>query len=714
MDSQGNLYGTTYSGGNTSNCPVTTGCGTVFELVYGSGAYSEQILYTFSPTSTQHGLSVGDSALPEGGLVMDSQGNLYGTTFTGGANGYGTVFELVNNSGTWSEQILYSFDGTDGSEPRGGLIMDGSGNLYGTTAIGGANGHGAVFEMVKNSGAWSEQTLYAFSGGTDGDEPAAALTMDSNGVLFGTTYYGGGGSCFSGILARGCGTVFELVNNSGAWSEQILYRFDGPHGQFPLGGLIVDPQGNLWGTTSGGGSGTSGTVFELVPNSGTYLLNIVYDFATSGDGSNPEAGLLMDSQGNLYGTTADGGSATNSQGTIFELVQSSGYTYKLLHEFASGGVGATNPFAPLVQNASGVMFGTTYSGGTDNVGTVYQLAVAPVRTVATSTSLTYAPNPPVAGATVQFTALVTAPSLPGLVVDGGFVTFYSGTTLLGTLPVSSSVASLPVDAETQEIIGDGTVTAQYAPGSFKGGISDSIFTGSSGEISVDLAEPGVATTTGSNTFNGSQTVNGTVYATGFTGNGAGLTNVTAVGLNCLGCVGNSQLGISYAGSASQGGPATSALTAATALDALSFGGEPLAAFPTLAAANTFTAAQSMPDLTVTGSAHTGPITIGGGTAVAELVSTTFALLLPAIDREHCATQTTGAVAGFTPGTSDTIALGIPGSMLSMGASGVFLMYEAWETSASPSPTITIQVCNVSKTKYRGGNSGAIRVDIVKH
>jgi uncharacterized repeat protein (TIGR03803 family) len=203
-----------------------------------------------------------DGATPIAGLISDPSGNLYGTTQINGAGGAGTVFELVNSSGNYTEKTLYSFTGgSDGGYPfAAGLISDSSGNLYGTTSGGGTSGNGTVFELVNSSGNYTEKVLYSFAGGSDGANPVAGLIADAPGNLYGTTLFGG---------AAGNGTVFELVNSSGNYTEKVLHSFSGSSfsggsdGGQPQDGLIADASGNLYGTTSVGGAGFVGTVFKI-------------------------------------------------------------------------------------------------------------------------------------------------------------------------------------------------------------------------------------------------------------------------------------------------------------------------------------------------------------------------------------------------------------------------------------------------------------------
>lgn len=273
LDAAGNIYGTTIAGGNGSylNCNY---CGTVFKLApTASGRYTESVIYNFQGGN--------DGSFPTAGLILDSAGNLYGTTSEGGFfdsdQGFGVVFKLSPNSnGTWTESVLYTFNGTtDGSDPRGSLVFDAAGNLYGTTAVGGTGncnyGCGVVFKSTPtSSGPWNESVLYSFLANGDGAFPLSDLTFDAAGNLYGTA--SGGGASPNIFCPEGCGTVFKLTPSSGTWNETVLYNFQGPtaDGATPYAGIIFDPAGNIYGTTSGGGiNGESylngGTVFKLTP-----------------------------------------------------------------------------------------------------------------------------------------------------------------------------------------------------------------------------------------------------------------------------------------------------------------------------------------------------------------------------------------------------------------------------------------------------------------
>jgi uncharacterized repeat protein (TIGR03803 family) len=264
-----------------------------------------------------------DGASPHAGLISDQSGALYGTTAGGGANGHGTVFKLTPPSvsgGAWTEPVLYSFTGDANPSV---LIFDASGALYGMTLYGGASSGGTVFQLRPPStpgGNWTETLLYSFSGGSDGARPEAGLILDATGALYGTTLYGG---------VYNIGTVYKLTPPTvagGLWTETVLYRFGSTvgDGAFPLSSLLFDASGALYGTTGaiavgGGGGSGNGTVFKLLPptaTSGKWTETVLHNFS-GGDGAQPEAGLIADASGALYGTTNTGGSA--SQGTVFQL-----------------------------------------------------------------------------------------------------------------------------------------------------------------------------------------------------------------------------------------------------------------------------------------------------------------------------------------------------------------------------------------------------------
>jgi uncharacterized repeat protein (TIGR03803 family) len=296
FDGAGNLYGTTYQGGNSCSC------GTVFELSPTNGYWKERVIYSFVRGS--------DGANPKGGLVFDSAGDLYGATAEGGGNAdAGTIFELTPNNGNWTETVLYSFANPDkdGRSPTSTLIFDGSGNLYGTTSSGGAGTHGNVFELSPGSGGWTEKVLQNFWTGS----PYAGLVFDNAGNLYGTTLNGGG---------YGFGVVFELTLSNGSWTNKLIHQFtNGVDGGSPSDRLLF-AGGNLYGTTSGGGVAKNGVVFELKPAlSGKWTETVLHAFTGLWDGGNPTAGVIHDVAGNLYGTTIFGGHP--GQGVVFEITQ---------------------------------------------------------------------------------------------------------------------------------------------------------------------------------------------------------------------------------------------------------------------------------------------------------------------------------------------------------------------------------------------------------
>jgi uncharacterized repeat protein (TIGR03803 family) len=332
MDQSGNLYGITTAGGPEN-------LGTIYELP--KGGRSIITLATFDGTG---------AANPVGGLILDQSGNLYGVTQLGGSINNGTIFELAQGSNTIT--TLASFTGANGLVPNGALVMDQSGNLYGTADVGGADGDGVVYELAKGS---NTITPLASFNGPNGIEPDGALILDSSGNLYGTASLGG---------ASQDGTIFELVKGSGTITT--LASFNGTNGQLPVAGLVMDQNGNLYGTTAEGGAHGVGTVFELLRGSDTIKLLASFD---GKNGAFPVASLIVDSNGNLYGTTAEGGD--QQQGTVFALAKNS-HKIKVLTEF--NGSDGSNPTGPLILSDSGHLYGTTSLGGVSDDGTVFRLA----------------------------------------------------------------------------------------------------------------------------------------------------------------------------------------------------------------------------------------------------------------------------------------------------------------------------------------------------
>lgn len=321
--------------------------------------------------------TVHDGILPQGGLIFDAAGNLYGTTSGGGEHKGGTVFELSPATGEgWSEYVLHNFGaGTDGSEPNAGLIMDAAGNLYGTTTLGGAHGDGAAFELTPVTGeGWTEKMLHSFSGTTDGSQPWAELIFDAAGNLYGTTVYGG---AYSG------GTVFELTPQaSGQWAGKVLHSFgevnaNGVSTYEPYGGVVFDTAGNLYGTTYYGGGNGGGIVYELTPSTGGAWKELPLHNLGGSNGSNPLAGVTFDTAGNLYGTTLNGGDehgdcSSTGCGVLYELTPVTGgeWTESVLvvFDYSDGG----HPTGTLIFDAAGNIYGTTTAGGSGVFGTVWE------------------------------------------------------------------------------------------------------------------------------------------------------------------------------------------------------------------------------------------------------------------------------------------------------------------------------------------------------
>jgi len=372
-DAAGNLYGTTYYGGGHAS-------GALFKV---DSAGNQTVLYKFcSVTDSTTGYCT-DGLYPLAGVIQDSQGNLYGTTTKGGKYNAGTIFEWQKSTG--AEIVLYSFGSFvgDGANPYASLIQDAAtGNLYGTTYNGGAKNAGTIFEFKANS-TGPDIVLYSFCSASlcsDGLNPYAGVIRDAAGNLYGTTLYGG---------QWGDGTVFQLNSNG---SEKVLYSFcsvanfpGGPlcfDGKYPYGNLVQDASGNLYGTTYFGGDAATaynvgGTVFKLDSNNTETVLHsfcsVLNAASVCTDGALPVAGLVQDSTGNLYGTTSFGGG--NNEGTVFKWDKSTGEE-AVLYNFCSDLSGeictdGKNPLGGLVNGTSGNVYGTTYAGGTYDAGTVF-------------------------------------------------------------------------------------------------------------------------------------------------------------------------------------------------------------------------------------------------------------------------------------------------------------------------------------------------------
>ncbi|HLW69023.1 MAG TPA: choice-of-anchor tandem repeat GloVer-containing protein [Candidatus Binataceae bacterium] len=379
VDKSGNLYGTTPGPG-----------GSVFSLTPPAVAgdpWGVTIIHEFPSSGSD------DGSNPVASLLA-GRGALFGTTQDGGASNLGTVFEVTppaTAGGSWGESVLYSFTGgSDGSQPVASLIADSSGILYGTAQLGGASGLGTVFSLKppSSAGPWTESVLHSFTGGSDGSQPVAGLVADRSGTLYGTTQFGG---------ASNSGTVFALTPppiSGGAWSESVLYAFTGINdGGEPLAGLLLAPNGALYGTTLEGGQRFQafcssnkgcGVVFKLTPPTtpgGLWTESVLHRFlgedVGSSDGSSPAGSLLAGPAGTLYGTTLSGGGSSFGEGTVFKLTPPTTpgglWTVSVKHAFFNNTGDGVLPASGLVFS-NHELFGTTESGGESGLqGTVFEV-----------------------------------------------------------------------------------------------------------------------------------------------------------------------------------------------------------------------------------------------------------------------------------------------------------------------------------------------------
>jgi uncharacterized repeat protein (TIGR03803 family) len=362
FDSSGNLYGVAPEGGASN-------AGSVFELTKSGSTWTEKTLHSFNGAA--------GGGTPLGTLIFDSSGHLFGTTKLGGSHNVGVAYELTkSSSGTWTETVLHNFGvSKDGQYPTGKLVLDSLGNLYGTTEGGGAHGNGqenvggTAYKLSKSGSTWSETVIHSFGGGTDGISPRCNLVFDTSGNLYGTALLGG---------SHSSGIVFELTPQSGGgWKEKIIYNFAGgaSDGSQPSAGLVFDTAGNLYGTTIGSPNG-GGTVYKLAPSGGTWTESVLFNFTHAFyDPSFPYSNLILDSSGNLYGATLQGiGSCcTGFNGTVFELELISGTWNEISLYSFDGTHGAEPGGGSLIFDSAGNLYGATQAGGANKVGVVFEI-----------------------------------------------------------------------------------------------------------------------------------------------------------------------------------------------------------------------------------------------------------------------------------------------------------------------------------------------------
>jgi uncharacterized repeat protein (TIGR03803 family) len=342
VDGKRRFIGTAFAGG-------ANGDGTVFKLTHDTSGWNVKPIYNFTDQDGEPGWGVtlangsfytnalyagvmggpcgsalqitkgqgvlmrtyvkDEDGCPTGNLVLDSSGNVYGVTQDGGANGWGSIFELSFAGGSWTETILYSFQGgSDGGAPYSGLIFDGAGNLYGTATAKGAGGNGTVFELSHKKSGWTYTVLYSFTGGNDGGQPTAGLIFDTGGNLYGAAESWG---------AKGGGTVFELSPSHGSWTFSVLASLTGGGG--PVAALTMDSAGKLYGTNFFDGAYGYGSVFRLTPTVSGWKYKDLHDFTSGSDGGYPGGGVALDTRGNLYGTAVLGGA--DNMGVIYEITR---------------------------------------------------------------------------------------------------------------------------------------------------------------------------------------------------------------------------------------------------------------------------------------------------------------------------------------------------------------------------------------------------------
>lgn len=363
IDVSGNLYGTAFGGGTQND-------GAIFSLDNNDGSWLLTTMYSFKEGN--------DGAGPIGALVIGPDGALYGSTSAGGGGpclsesgyrGCGTVYSLRPPARApatvlynWNSTILHRFSQTDGSDPQGPLTFDSSGNIYGTTVGGGDADWGVIYKLVPSGGGWTQNIVYQPQGNGDGASPMGGVVLDQSGNLYGI---------FSQNGPNNYGAVYELSPSGSGWRESTVhsFTFQGNNGAGPQGGLIFDNSGNLYGTTVHDQNG-GGTVLELAKSGGSWSYDFVYGLS-GGIDLGPYDKLTMDADGNLYGTSyADG---EYGYGNVFKLTRSGGgWNYTSLHDF-TGGTDGANPICQLVFDSSGNLYGTTTNGGSDHKGVVFEI-----------------------------------------------------------------------------------------------------------------------------------------------------------------------------------------------------------------------------------------------------------------------------------------------------------------------------------------------------
>lgn len=359
IDGAGNLYGTSVQGGQYTS-------GTVFRLSPSAAGWIHTVLYSFTGGP--------DGGEPYKGVTLDSHGNLYGTAGVGGKyvgpcvdTGCGVVFKLSQTNGNWKLTVIHSFTGgKDGYGPGAGVTIDAHGNVYGMTPTGGAHGFGIVYQLTPGAHGWTERIIHAFTGGVDGlGGSAGRPLLDAAGNLYGIATGGG---------AHSAGCIFELTPTAtGAWKSTTLYSFPGePDAASPYGSFVADAKGNLYGTAYYGGANGHGAIYRLSRATTGWTETWLYSFQGGADGGAPISTLAADAAGNLYGTTSQGGASCNC-GTIFQVTPGAQPAYSVVYRFP-GSPGAGFAYNGLVPDLTGAtLYGATVHGGNTNDGTIYQL-----------------------------------------------------------------------------------------------------------------------------------------------------------------------------------------------------------------------------------------------------------------------------------------------------------------------------------------------------